>query len=255
MVQPSVLRSLRQTTEFRGEGLLARFLYAVPESMVGARDLRARGVPLDVARAYQERVKELLCLPFACDEEGAAAPHVMELTYEAQELLISFRESLEPRLGRGGDLSHLSDWAGKIAGAAGRIAALLHLARLAGRPEPWSIPVTAEAMDAGIAIAREFLIPHALAAFSMIGGGPTSDLAEEILAWIRRHRVTRLTKREVHRHLRRQVNDPKEWDAPLALLVEHGWLREIEAEPNPKGGRPSREYAVNLAGLTESRAQ
>ncbi len=251
MVQPSVLRSLRQTTEFRGEGLLARFLYAVPESMVGTRNLRAQGVPLNVAQEYRDRVTALLCLPFGTNEDGAAAPNLMELTAEARERLIAFRESLEPRLGRGGDLSHVADWAGKLAGATGRIAALLHLSELAGGPEPWRTPVTTEAMDAGVAIAQQFLLPHGLAAFSVIGGGQTSDLAEEILGWIRRRRVGQFTKRDLHRHMRRQVEGSKEWDAPLGLLVEHVWVREIEGEPNPKGGRQSKEFEVNPAVFTE----
>jgi hypothetical protein len=250
MVQPSLLRSLRETSEFRGEGLLARFLYAVPESMVGSRNLRAEGVPLHVAARYRERVNALLSLPFGSDENGATAPHVMELTTDARERLIVFREGLEPRQGRGGDLSHVADWAGKLAGAAARIAALLHLSQLAGHPEPWRTPVTAEAMDAAIAVAREFLIPHALAAFSLIGGGSESDLADEILAWIRRHGHARFTKRELHRHMRRQVHDPREWDAPLALLASNGWIRELASEPGKKG-RPSEEYEANPATLAE----
>lgn len=255
MVQPALLRSLRQTSEFRAEGLLARFLYAVPESMVGARNLRAKGVPIDVAAAYRDQVKALLSMPFGSDLDGATAPHVMELTPEARERLIVLREGLEPRLGRGGDLSHVGDWAGKLAGATARIAALLHLSQLADRPEPWRTPVTVEAMDAAIAISRDFLIPHALVAFSLIGGSPASDLAEVILPWIRRHGAARFTKRDLHRHMRRQVTDPKEWDAALALLVEHSWIREIAGEPNPKGGRPFREYEVNPAALTERGAR
>lgn len=255
MVQPSVLRSLKQTQEFRGEGLLARFWYAVPESTVGARDFTAAGVPLHVAEQYREKMKTLLAIPFGADENGACVPHVMELAPEARESLIAFRAGLEPRLGKGGDLVHIADWAGKLAGAAVRLAGILQLAELAGRDaEPWRVPVTSAKMEDAIAIARGFLLPHAIGAFSLIGGGPESDLAEEILAWIRRRDLTRFTKRDLHRHLRSHVETPKEWDAPLALLEANCWIRAEESEPGKKG-RPTEEFEVNPAALAEGGAQ
>lgn len=253
MVQPAVLRSLKQTSEFRGEGLLARFLYAVPESLVGSRKLRTSGVSPQVVAAYRDRVMALLSLPFASDDEGGLAAHVMELTEEARDLLLKFREELEPRLGRGGDLSHVSDWAGKLAGATARIAAILHLSTLTGHAEPWRTPVTIESMQSALSISRSFLIPHGVAAFSMIGGGPTTDLAEEIVAWLRRHKTQRFTKRDLHRSLRRQVTDAKEWDPALLLLVEHGWIRDMERDSGPRGGRPTWEFEVNPIGLNSRR--
>jgi hypothetical protein len=248
MVQPAVLRSLKSTPEFRGEGLLARFLYCIPESTVGRRDFTAEGVPIHVAERYREKVRALLAIAFASDEHGACVPHVQELSFPARELLLAFRVGLEPRLGPGGDLAHIGDWAGKLAGAAARIAGILHLAKFAGSAEPWLIPIQVESMDAAITIARDFLLPHALGAFSMIGGGPETELAEEILAWVRRHKLQLFTKRELHRHMRRRVDNPGEWNAPLALLVENGWIRELAVEAGRKG-RPSKEYEVNPVAL------
>lgn len=244
MVQPSLLRALKDVPEFRGEGLLARFLYAVPDSFEGKRDWeRARGVPIHIAETYRERVKALLALPFGSDENGAPAAHAMELAAEARDMVNPFRNAIESRIERGGDLSRIRDWAGKATGEAIRVAALLHLADLAGHPEPWTVPVTAGWMEAGLAIAREFLLPHALGAFTMIGGGPAVDLAEEILAWIRRHHAAKFSKRDLHRHLRSHVGETKEWDAPLALLEANGWIRTVE--PAKKKGRPSEQYEAH----------
>ncbi len=247
MVQPAVLRAIKETPEFRGEGLLARFWYALPESYVGRRMPDPPGVPTKVADAYLSVLTALLDLPPGSDEHGAPAPHVMEITAEARGRLVALIAEMEPRLCPGGDLSHVADWAGKLRGRAVRLAAILHLAELAGTPEPWSRPVSAAAMDAALVLVRDFFIPHGLAAFSLIGGGPASDLAEQILDWVRRHGDRRFTKRDLHRHMRRQVLDPKEWDPALALLVELGWIREVPAETHPKGGRPTRGYDVNPA--------
>jgi hypothetical protein len=249
MVQPPLLRGLKEIPEFRTEGLLARFWYALPESFVGRREADPPWVPQQVADAYRIAVTTLLDLPPGSDDRGAPAPHIMEITAEARSRLTAFIAEMEPRLSPGGDLSHVADWAGKFRGRVVRLAVILHLAGLAGTPEPWCKPLMAEAMDAALTLVREFFIPHGLAAFSLIGGGPESDLAEEILAWIRRHGLQRFTRRDLHRHLRRQVGTAKEWDAPLALLVEHGWIRQVPGDANPKGGRPSIEYEVNPAAL------
>ncbi len=40
-VQPAVLREIGHRKNFRGRGLLARFLYSVPEDLVGRRDSNA----------------------------------------------------------------------------------------------------------------------------------------------------------------------------------------------------------------------
>jgi replicative DNA helicase len=51
-VQPEVLRGLGDRPGFRGRGLLARFLYSLPPSLVGRRQAGAPPVPQAVADRY-----------------------------------------------------------------------------------------------------------------------------------------------------------------------------------------------------------
>ena len=51
-VQPEVLQGLAGRPGFRGRGLLARFLYSLPESLVGRRQAGAPAVPPAVADRY-----------------------------------------------------------------------------------------------------------------------------------------------------------------------------------------------------------
>jgi hypothetical protein len=52
-IQPDVIASLRDKKGFRGRGLLARFLWAIPESLVGRRAPDAPPVPLEVGLACE----------------------------------------------------------------------------------------------------------------------------------------------------------------------------------------------------------
>lgn len=51
---------------------------------------------------------------------------------------------------------------------------------------------------------------------------------------------------------RKGLESPAELDPALAALCEGGILRAVPEEARPKGGRPSRQYAVH-PGLHQAR--
>ena len=242
LVQPTVVRGLTQNPHFRGEGFLARIAYSLPVSMVGHRDEDAPPIPLEVGQRYEEVVGALLRLPDAIDDQGDPVPHVMHVSDDARSKLVrGFMRRIEPRLGRDGDLGHMADWGGKAAGLAVRLAGVIHLAEHTQEREPWTVPISATAMDCGIALAEEYFLPHALAAFDLMGATAEVDLARGILRWVAEHRAERFTRANLHRQLRRRVREghPEEWDTPLRLLVSLGYLRSTD------GGAKAGEYEVN----------
>ena len=50
-IQPTVLEGLLENSAFRGRGLLARFLYSLPESRIGSRKIEPAPVPDSVNQA------------------------------------------------------------------------------------------------------------------------------------------------------------------------------------------------------------
>ena len=50
-IQPTVLEGLLENNAFRGRGLLARFLYSLPESRIGSRKIEPAPVPESVNQA------------------------------------------------------------------------------------------------------------------------------------------------------------------------------------------------------------
>ena len=136
-VQPDVLRSIAHMPGFRGRGLLARILYAVPPSNVGYRRIGTDPVPEEVAEPYRKNLRALVITLAEWTD-----PAVLTLTPDAAELLLDAERALEPRLAPGAELAHMADWAGKLIGASARIAGLLHLGE--HLTDGWGRPIGAD---------------------------------------------------------------------------------------------------------------
>jgi hypothetical protein len=245
-VQPEVLRGLAGRPGFGGRGLLARFLYSLPASLVGHRQPGAPPVTSAVADRYAQELQALaasLTTALGPTDDG---PAVLALDQEAAELLLGFERELEPRLAADrGDLAHLAGWAAKLAGATSRLAALLHLA--GHLRDGWAQPIGAGTFAAAIRLA-DYLIEHARAVFDLMGADPRVDDARWLLDWITRTNLAQFTRRDAH-HAAPRGRFPKatDLDPALSLLQAHGYLRRVDADPSgPKGGRPpSPRFLVN----------
>ena len=248
-VQPDVIRGLIEKPGFRGRGLLGRFLYALPKSLLGHRQVSPPPVNAEVFAAYHGNVLSLLKLPFAAGPGGEPASHVLNLDLDAQESMRRFESWLEPQLAEFGDLGAMTDWAGKLVGAVGRIAAILHMASLAGDETPWEVPVAGETIEHAIGIGR-YLIPHAKAALALMGADPAIEQAKLILWWIDHQNLTCFSKRDLHQGLKGTFKKVNELDKPLAAIVDHGFIRQREIPgPAGRGRTPSPLYDVNPFGF------
>jgi replicative DNA helicase len=243
-VQPEVLRGLAGRPGFGGRGLLARFLYSLPASLVGRRQAGAPPVPQPVAYRYASELQALAASLAA--PAGDDGPAVLTLNQEAAELLLSFERDLEPRLAAGsGDLAHLAGWAAKLAGATCRLAALLHLA--GHLRDGWTQPIAANTFASAARLA-DYLIDHARAVFDLMGADPRVDDARWLLDWIVRTGRAQFSRRDAHAAAPcGRFRKATDLEPALTLLEEHGWLRRVDADPpGPKGGRPpSPRFLVN----------
>jgi replicative DNA helicase len=246
-VQPEVLRGLAGRPGFRGRGLLARFLYSLPASLVGRRQPGAPSVPEAVADRYALELQALATsLTTHAGNAGDEGPALLGLDQAAGELLLVFERDLEPRLAAGsGDLAQLAGWAAKLAGATCRLAGLLHLA--SHLRDGWARPIGADTFAGALRLAG-YLIEHARAVFDLMGADPRVDDARWLLDWINRTSQVQFSRRDAHAAAPRgRFRKAADLEPALALLEEHGWLRRIDADPpGPKGGRPpSPRFLVN----------
>ena len=243
-VQPEVLQGLASRPGFRGRGLLARFLYSLPQSLVGRRQAGAPPVPLAAGDRY---ALELQALAASLTRSISDDPTVLTLDPLAGELLLAFEQDLEPRLAaNSGDLAHLAGWAAKLAGATCRLAGLLHLA--SHLRDGWAQPITADTFAAALRLA-EYLIDHARAVFDLMGADARTDDARWLLDWITRTSQVQFSRRDAHQAARGRFRKATDLEPALILLEEHGYLRRVDPGPSrdPHGrGRPaSPRFLVN----------
>lgn len=238
-VQPEVLRNIAQMPGFRGKGLLARILFAVPVNTVGYREIGTDPVPDQVNDTYTRNLTAMVASLAEWTD-----PAVLPLTPEANALILDVERDVEPRLRPGAEWSHIVDWASKYTGAVVRLAGLLHLAE--HLRDGWGKPITADTVRRAIALGRYFA-EHALGAFDDMGADPVTEDARALLAWIEANQAARFTKRElfsgVHRGRFRKVGD---LDPGLTLLETHGYIRaEAQPERSGPGRRPSPGYLAH----------
>jgi len=242
-VQPEVLQGLASRPGFRGRGLLARFLYSLPPSLVGRRQPGAPPVPQAVADRY---TLELQALAASLTRPAGDDPTVLCLDSRAGEQLLAFERDLEPRLAAGsGDLAHLAGWAAKLATC--RLAALLHLA--GHLREGWAQSISRDTLTAAIRLA-DYLIEHARAVFDLMGADPRTDDARWLLDWITRTNQIQFSRRDAQMATPRgRFPKATDLEPALSLLEEHRYLRRVDPEPtrDPHGrGRPaSPRFLVN----------
>lgn len=247
-VQPDVIHGLADQATMRGRGFLARFLYSMPTSRVGARRIAPPPVLGSVSRQFHECMLTLWRLPGATDDSGRPAPHLLRFSPDADAAMRTFETWLEPLLAEGQALSYLAGWANKLAGAIARIAAILHVAEAIGNNVPWQRPVSVATVAAAIRLGRDYLLPHAQAAFGVMAADGRTEDARRVLLWVVREERAEFKRWELHKDLKSQGRFPRVEDLnePLKLLADHGYVRLRPAPTRQGPGRPADPvYEVN----------
>ncbi len=262
--QPDVMRSFGSNSAFRGQGLLARFFYALPVSTVGARRAETDQIPDQVKATYYSYMLMLLenlnsvhsvhsvqgannSVHSGSDPQHYDSNNIyyIEISMAAKERLVNFMEWLEPQIGPSGALSSVADWASKLAGAALRVAGLLHMAQNLGQ-NGQNGQISENEMGRALRLGG-YLLAHAQAAYAEIGADPAVEAARVILQWIEKAGEKTFNRRDCYRGVRGPLfKSAGDCDAPLSLLADHNYIREIDsADRGGPGRKPSTQYEVN----------
>jgi len=170
---------------------------------------------------------------------------LLTLAADAHEIFLRFEQDIEDKLNPGGTLFGLEDWGSKLAGAVGRVMGLLHLAHSANNAIAEGTVIDAKTAEAAILIGK-YLIPHASAAFGLMGAKSGIESSQRVLEWIRWTRQEMFSKRDAFEKLKGRFLKAKQLDEPLQLLEEHGYIRSQESARRTGGGRnPSPVFEVN----------
>jgi hypothetical protein len=233
---------------FAGRGLLARFLFLLPESTIGMRTGLTKPVSTQTSNWYAASVKALLN-----HQPGAASgvcedPDTLTLDQEAGQVWHEFFLRTEADQRAGGRFEFHKDWAGKFPGAVARIAGVLHLADQIdldplGRIVGERLVVTAATMKRAIGFG-EFLAEHQIAVWQMVGADPNVAGARRVLDWIQKETVAEFSARDAFNAVRGKLRTMEEVRPALSLLEAHGHIVELQGPRLARGRRPSPRYRV-----------
>lgn len=240
-VQPQVICDIMDNKEFSGRGLLARFLYSIPNSLVGSRKYRTEPVNKTLKEDYNNLIKDLL------KTNEMDFERTIHLSEEADLQSEIYNQQIERRLTD--DLEQIEEWAGKLHGNTMRIAAIFHIVKYGW--DAVNVPLEAETLAGAIKVGQYYL-EHSMAAFDMMGLSDPQDVkdAKYIISRIEQNDKTdkndkTIPKREVLR-LCQRFSTAEEMEPGLQVLVEHGYIA-IKKEKPAGRGRPSEQIYINPA--------
>jgi hypothetical protein len=250
--QPSVIGALVNNSIFRNRGAVARFFLFLPTSMLGFRTLDTTPVPEFVANEYANHLKPLIELPPAPDSDGGHKPRRLRLSGDAYHAWKAFGHEVELMMRPDGPLERLTDWTGKLPGAAARVAGLFHVAHL-GVEAVREDEIELDTMNRALAFSR-FAIPHTKAVFEGLDESGAYEDARRLWRTCERGRHQRkdpgvVTLRELWHPNRGTFKETSQIEPAVRVLIDHGWLVELESADKCKRGRPSRSFKINPAAL------
>lgn len=233
--QPEVFCRMKDKALLRARGLLGRFLVALPESLVGHRVTHEIKPDARAAEAYAQDVRYILSINSPATAEDPDYCYELSLTPEARSLWANFAGQIETTQAEGGKLADLRDFASKLAGAVARIAGLLTIMEASIDSKK---PISGETMAGAIKLGHYFLA-HWRAVHELSGAGHDVEIAKRILHCIERNKTSEISTADLWRALRHGgLESPSDLNAPLADLVNRGYLQPIPASPGQRLGRP-----------------
>jgi hypothetical protein len=247
--QPGVLDKILKDERIRG--LAARFQLAVWPQLLPRIDMVDRRPNIEARQAVQDRLRDMRSIERIGEMRWSRAAYALYNKWWLKNANRSERAENSPFAG------HLAKYEGTFP----QLALVLHYMKHGRRSalkiaedfettgqSPYEIAEdTAEAVRQLI---DGYLEPHARKIYGYLAAHPALPGAKRIAAWIREHRRTTVTVREVRRCGWREFardQDDKAIMAALNLLDAYGWLRLRLKPPEETGGRPTLEGVVSPA--------
>lgn len=239
-VQPDIIADLSQghKARFRSNGTLARFLYCIPKSTIGSRNVKQRIViPESVKAEYCQGILSLLNIEPVFDEQGQERARILTLAPDALQQWETFSQWMESNLGENGEFYNFQDWASKLPGAALRIAGLFHVIEYGVSTPTISLQTMERSLDL-----CELLTGHARAAFDLMGEDSANIDAKHVYEWIVSRNLPAFRQNEAYRENRRFRSIERLQKALKVLAARHIISDSSKRETK---GRPSIWYDVN----------
>ena len=218
MIQPVVAHEVLTNPILQGQGFLARFLLAWPQSLAGTRFYRDLDPDHDSRMVrYWRCMAQLLALVPPQDERGGLAPKALPMDAPALQAWIAEHDRIEVQLGCDGDLQEIKATAAKGAENLLRIAGVMAVVEESG--------TISLALVERAAVLVEWYLAEALRVGHPIKVEARLLQAQRLLDWLRANNWQSFEMRELQRKgprfARKSAQQLKEL---LGILIEHHHL-------------------------------
>ena len=227
--QPQVLNNVINNPQFLGKGLTQRFLFCLPDSMIGRRKLIRNIDGTAVTAKYRKLIERLLNIP----RNDSA---YIDLSPEASAIITDYADKIEFQMSDNGRLADYREFFGKLTGKTLRIAGLLHMCE-----NDITVPISGDTMLSAVAISRYFGQQYLKMMCADTYDDTPRYLLDKILAKAEQKNTDTLSLRDIKRTARR-LNGEQITDA-LEILTSHNYLTMIPAVRD--GSRRKESYQLN----------
>jgi hypothetical protein len=236
-VQPSVIARLAENPALIGKGLTTRFMYSVPPTNNGHRDMFLEGdVPQAMRDAYAAQITALIVASLRGDADD------LTIDAEAASEYHGWRQGLEGQRGPGAPLHSITEWTTKLESSVVRTAGLFALA-------DGATVIDVAIMRRALALGNYWL-SHIRAVLDLWGQDDTLAKARQVLAWAGHRELAEFSVRDLYSALRQQFPVADDTRPVLALLTERGWIRPMFDGPLVlRRGSDSPRFAVRPLNL------
>ncbi|RSK30974.1 YfjI family protein [Bhargavaea beijingensis] len=190
-VQPENLQN--PPAAFKERGLIARFMFFLPNSFVGYRDINPPPRDEEIRARYIRNMIRIL--------EYKGPEIVFKLSPDAWKLHLADTNLNEIERRPGGSLHSILEWANKLDGLLIRLATQLHALDHAETFPAVPEMIPGETMARAIAF-KDYLIAHAKKAHGMMNDSSGDSLAEYVMEKIATHKDLKgketLSRRDIH---------------------------------------------------------
>lgn len=228
--QPQVLNSVINNPQFTGKGLTQRFLFCIPDSMIGHRKLIQDVNGNSVTRAYSDLITRLLNMPR--NDECR-----IDLSCKAVDQLTDYADKIEYQMSDMENLAEHREFFSKLLGKTLRIAGVLHLCEHSP-----SECISGETMQAAIDITTYFGQHYLKMMCADNYDNSAQYLLDKITAKIIREGRTVISLRDIKRTAKRLSSEQIE--TTLEKLTACNYLTYIPP-PEGSGNRRKESYELN----------
>ncbi|MGE1118330.1 YfjI family protein [Bacillus altitudinis] len=227
-VQPQVLRDV--PLAFQERGLMQRFLYSFPNSMVGHRKVDPNPIDVYIKETYLSNIRQLL-------ELNPSEPIQLKFSEEAALMEKQIRQEIEVMLREGELLADLKEWGSKLAGQLIRISGLFHIAEhVNSKVDKIPTYIDVSTLNNTRKLMMYFIM-HAQIAYDAMGVNVDSEDAKYLLKYLIINDKRSYSKREVFQGTKGTLKNAKRFEAAVAELEERYFIQREETNSTGKGRR------------------